>query len=41
LGWPGRARVVSDLMVLQGVAEQVFPPRRRAERPEKWQKWQF
>jgi hypothetical protein len=41
LGWPGRVRVMSDLMMLQHVAVRAFPPASRAGGPEKWQKWQF
>ena len=36
LGWPGRARVMSDLMMLQRVAERAVPPASRAEGPKKW-----
>jgi hypothetical protein len=41
LGCPGRAWVMSDLMVLQRVAEPAFPPASHGGRPQKWQKWQF
>ena len=37
-GCPGRARVMSDLIILQRIAERAIPPGRRAEGPEKWQK---
>jgi hypothetical protein len=33
--------VMSDLMMLQHVAERAFPPASRAEDPQEWQKWQF
>jgi hypothetical protein len=32
---------MSDLMMLQRVAERALPPKSRAEDPGKWQKWQF
>ena len=32
---------MSDLVMLQRVAERAVPPASRAEGPEKWQKWQF
>jgi hypothetical protein len=40
LEWPGRARAISDLMILQRLAERAVPPGRRAEDLEKWRKWQ-
>jgi hypothetical protein len=33
-----RAEIMSDLMMLQRVAERTFPPASRAEDPEKWHK---
>ena len=41
LGWPGPAQIMSDLVMLQRLAERAVPPGSRAEGPEKWQKWQF
>src|SRR4051812_1406107 len=34
--WPGRARLMPDLMMQQRVVERASPPRYRAEEPEKW-----
>jgi hypothetical protein len=38
LRWPGRPYIVSDLIVLQGVAERALPAASRAEGPDKWRK---
>jgi hypothetical protein len=36
LGWPGRAHLGSDLMMLQRLAERAPPPGGRAGGAEKW-----
>jgi hypothetical protein len=41
LGSPGPAQIMSDLVMLQRLAEQAVPPGIRAEGPGKWRKWQF
>jgi hypothetical protein len=41
LGWSGPAQVMSDLVMLQRLAERAVPPGSRAEGLEKWRKWQF
>jgi hypothetical protein len=38
---PGRAPIMSDVMILQPVAERALRPASRPEAPPRWHKWQF